>query len=319
MNKKLLIFSLIIVFAFAITMAHSVRAQEETPVSAPYTQEIAPEPALINEDPVPTLINENEVATPVLIDETASVDTPAAEPAGKSFPGAFSRWFKNVQERIDISFTFNEVRKAEKRLKYAERKINLAEAFSNKTDNPQAQKIATKLIEQADKYAAKIEERKAKFLENVDEKKMNLLENFAEHQVSRERALERVEDRASGKVLEKMKALREEIQDRNKKSPDMTEDNNNVPVRVRNSILEKQMEVQEIRNRREMIREENRMRGERESVDLEDESEDQEEQMGQDDESQIMNEEELENSRNRVEGMTPKDQGAVNLSGESNN
>ncbi len=112
----------------------------------------------------------------------------------KKAPSRFGMFWRGFRERVSLVTTFDPVKKAEKRLRFAEERINIAEKIAEESDAENVDARTQKVIERAHKMIAKVEEKKAEWLENPDERKNRLLKNVATHHAKRISALERIED-----------------------------------------------------------------------------------------------------------------------------
>jgi hypothetical protein len=129
----------------------------------------------------------------------------------KKLPGAFGLFWRGVQERVSIGFTFDPVIKAEKRVQFAEERIRIAERMAEHVDTEKAQERLDKVVERANTLMEKVEEKKEEWLENSDDRAHKLLRNVITHHDRRERALDVIEEKIPEERRAKFEERREEL------------------------------------------------------------------------------------------------------------
>jgi hypothetical protein len=168
--------------------------------------------------------------------EGIEIDEPAEAPS------RFGLFWRGVRERVALTFTFDEVKKAERRIKYAEERQLIAEKILEVADDPKAQERAQKVLNKASQMIEKVEEKKEKFLDGVDERKARLLKNIAAHEVRREHVFDRIEEKLHDRLaehpefeekFEKFQELREHSLERGR---GLLEAVQNVPDQVKEHI-----------------------------------------------------------------------------------
>lgn len=117
-------------------------------------------------------------------------------------PSALGLWWRGVKENVSLALTFDPVKKAEKNLKYAEERMQIAEKFSDLGENVKNQiKNQEKIqqnIEKAQKFMKKVELKKEKWLGDKNQEKVNnLINNIASHQVRKEVIFDKLEEKLS--------------------------------------------------------------------------------------------------------------------------
>jgi len=115
-------------------------------------------------------------------------------------PTSFGLFWFSLKERINIAFTFDPVKKAEKQVQFAEERMLIASKMSEKTDDPKVQEKIQKMIERAQELITKVEEKKDKFLENKDDRSQRLLKNIAIHTENKEAVMDKIEERLQDKL-----------------------------------------------------------------------------------------------------------------------
>lgn len=126
-------------------------------------------------------------------------------------PSAFGLWWRGVKENVSLGMTFDSVKKAEKSIKYAEERMKIAELIAEKSDDPAVQEKARLMIEKAQAMMGKVEANKEKWMKTKDgEGLKRLMNNIAAHQMTKERAMDRIEGKVSEENKEKFNKLREQ-------------------------------------------------------------------------------------------------------------
>lgn len=130
----------------------------------------------------------------------------------KTVPSNFGFWWRGVKERVSIALTVNPVKKAEKQLKFAEERMNLAKVIVEKSTDPKIQAKAQTMIESAEKLMAKIEDKKDQLIVNKEERAQRLLKNIATHEVRKEKILDAIEAKLPAEKQEQFQVIREKVE-----------------------------------------------------------------------------------------------------------
>lgn len=172
---KILFLSFVLLFAFGVTLA-----QEETPTP-------------------------NEETSAETIDVQPQ-DLEVSEP--KLLPDSSFYFLKNWVREIQSVFTFNSVKKAELKLKFANEKLMEIKKIAEKTGNSEAIKKATENYQQE---IEKIKNQAEKIKENAEENpEVNkFLDKFIKQQALHQKLLQKLETQVPPEVLEKIKEVRE--------------------------------------------------------------------------------------------------------------
>lgn len=159
--------------------------------------------------------------------EDLDVETAPSEP-----PSQFGLWFRGLKENLTVALTFDPVRKAEKQMKFAEERMQLAELMANSTI-PAVREKAQNMVDRASAFMEKVEAHKAKW-ENASKKDRvkKLLRNAATFELRNEQRLDRIEAFLPEGELEKFHALRDKSVERSKRLLNAI-NNENVPEEVR--------------------------------------------------------------------------------------
>jgi hypothetical protein len=150
-------------------------------------------------------------------------------------PGRFGMFFRNIREQVSLVTTFDPVKKAEKHVKFAEERMQIAEKIAANSDDPKQQERAQEVIERASKFLEKVEEKKDAWLEKKDERAGKLLKNIANHQVRREKVLDKIEQHLPEDMLEEFQERRGEVLEKNDRLLQALQ-NENVPEEVREHL-----------------------------------------------------------------------------------
>jgi len=179
--KKLLLFST--VFAFLFVFSYFVLAQETTTIqSTTSSQE-----AVIDEE---VDLSELEVEEPTIL------------------PDSPFYFLKKWQRGIRSFFTFNPVKKAELRLRFASEKLLEAKKLAEKK---KASEILEKATENYEKEMEEIKDIIEKFKEKASENPEigKFLDKFIKQQVLHEKILQKLEDAVPEQALERIRETRE--------------------------------------------------------------------------------------------------------------
>lgn len=189
-----------------------------------------------------------------LADETQSLDGVIIEkPNG--IPTPFGLFWNNLKENVSLAFTFDPAKKAEKRIFYAERKIQWAEYMTENSDDPKIQERVQKVIEQAQKHIEKIEANKEKLLEKMDSRKQRALDNIARHEANKQIVLDKLEEKIAPEKLQQFEQMRQRLEERAQNFINNMTSNANIPQEVKEKIIENKNRIQErMENRLELMK-----------------------------------------------------------------
>jgi len=248
MSKKILFLSLTIIFAFTLSLGFSALADEETTI----TDEVVADAENL-EEVLDEIISSADDITLAPAEELSGINI--NEPS--EIPNAWNLFWRNVKEKVSLTFTFNENKKSEKLLQYAEERAKIAELIAEASDNPEMQEKATAILDKAAQYMEKIMEKKEAYLERTDEQSAKLLENIAKHELNKERVLEKIEDKVPIEKLEQFQAFRQGIEQKTEKFFGDIKDNDIISDELKQIILEQQQLIQNTIQEREQIRNQN--------------------------------------------------------------
>ena len=154
-------------------------------------------------------------------------------------PSAFGAWWQNIRESIDLTFTFDETKKAVKSLRYAEQKTKIAEKILEKGENPENIERAEKFLEKADKFIGKIEAGREKLKNSENGERIGqVLEGLVKHQVYREKVMNKFENMdLSEAQQEKVQSMRQNALQKSQNILRVV-DNEKIPAEVKGHIEE---------------------------------------------------------------------------------
>ena len=205
-RSRLLVIALAFFLAFALSLPALAQTDEATSVS---TDADTTDVVEIDELDVDIDEETGEVVDTSL--EDIEIDVP------EKAPGRFGLLWRGFKERVSLATTIDPVKKAEKRVKFAEERLRIAEKIAANAENPAAQERAEKVIERANNFFAKVEERKEEWLEKKDDRAAKLLKNVANHQIRKEKLLDKIEKHIPEDRLEEFQARREEFLEKGKR------------------------------------------------------------------------------------------------------
>ncbi|MDO8261398.1 MAG: hypothetical protein Q7T50_07985 [Candidatus Magasanikbacteria bacterium] len=160
-------------------------------------------------------------------------------------PSAFGLWWRGVKENISLGVTFDPVKKAEKSIKYAEERMKIAELIAEKSSDPAVQEKAQAMIEKAQAMMEKVEANKGKWMETKDgEGLKRLMNNIAAHQMTKEKAMNRIEEITPEDRKEKFNQLREKSLEASQRMMKAI-NNENIPAETRAKLEAVQDRIEE--------------------------------------------------------------------------
>ncbi len=133
-----------------------------------------------------------------------------------SVPSGFGLWLRTWRERISVALTFDPVKKAEKRLVYAEERMKIAEKILEESTSDAAQAKAQQMIDNAQSQIDKIQESADKWVEKQSAQSEQLKNNLAAHLLRRDAVLEKIEEQVPEDQREKFEALRDSLLEKGK-------------------------------------------------------------------------------------------------------
>jgi len=165
-------------------------------------------------------------------DSVQDFNSETGEETVEAAPSRFGLWWRNLRETAAIALTFNPVKKAERRIEYAAKRMEIAERIAGSSDNPKVQARAERAIKRAQKYMDKVEERKDRW---EGKKSGRLVKRIADNADKKERILERIENRLPENRRAKFRVLREKGLEKSRRLMNAI-DNENIPEEVREHL-----------------------------------------------------------------------------------
>ncbi len=185
---------------------------------------------------------------------TSQGDEASSTTSGEAVkPTRWGLFFLGVRERIALLTTFDPVAKAEKALKFANERANLAERLADKTDDPKVEERLDKMLKRASELEERADRVKDTLLENPDARAKLLLKNLLNFKEHKEEVFSKIEEKATPEQLERIKNMREQAEEKNQALMNALE-NSNIPEEVRehlekvkDRIKEQQQKVEEFK------------------------------------------------------------------------
>lgn len=165
------------------------------------------------------------------------------------------RW-RNFREPIQLLFTFDPVKKAEKAIRFAEERQIIAEKIIEAGASEEAVERAEELLERAQELAERAQERAEEFLENPDDRAQRLIRNLTAFDVRGEDRLDRIEGRVPEEKLEDFYAFRDRVTDRAAKVQERIENSDRIPEELQERAAERKEALLKRRELQDSFREE---------------------------------------------------------------
>lgn len=182
-------------------------------------------------------------------------------------PSGFGLLWQDVRERVSLMFTFDPVDKAEKRIMYAERRMEMAQQLVA-NESEALQQRGQHMIERAEQYMARVEQKKETWVQKAEERTERIAQRIGDYQEHREYVMDILENTAPEDRAEAIQALREEFSAQGTRLLNAL-DNENIPEQVREHLTEVKERIethaQEVQVHRERVQE---LKKEKPSVDV---------------------------------------------------
>lgn len=143
----------------------------------------------------------------VIIDEDENItadDLEIKEPA--LLPGNPFYFVKNIGRGLKSAITFNQVKKAELKLRFANERLIELKKIAESSDNP---KLLEKVMDKYEKELGKIEKITEKIKEEDDEKTEKFIDKFIDNQIKHQKLLGKIEQKAPQEILDKIQENRQ--------------------------------------------------------------------------------------------------------------
>ena len=168
-------------------------------------------------------------------DELESLDgVEITEPI--EIPGTFGLWWRSVKENVSLALTFDQTKKTEKQLRFAEERVKLANFIVETSEDPEAQEKAVAIVVRANKFMEKVQARSGDFLAKINERTEKLLANVARHELNKEKVLDKLEDKVSLEKLPELQKVKATIAEKTGAFLEKIMENENIPEEVKAKI-----------------------------------------------------------------------------------
>lgn len=156
-----------------------------------------------------TSVHAQDVGTASVDSESVQADTSQDNvDQNSSLPSNFGLFWRNLRERVNLVFTLDPVKKAEKQLRFAEERMVIAEQIIENSDDTARQERAQRMIERAQELVTQIGEKKDVLLERRNDRTEQLLENVATHEIRKEEILDKIEAQIPEETREQWDQIR---------------------------------------------------------------------------------------------------------------
>ena len=147
----------------------------------------------------------------------------------ENVPGNAGLFWRSVRERVSLTFTFNKAKKIEKRIKFAEERMLLAEGIiANDPENAERVAKMEEMITKAQQYVEEAQERAQEMIADGDKRSARAIANIATHQVRKEAVLTRLETKFEKEGKDRFIEIRTSLATRNQRLVHALE-NDNLP------------------------------------------------------------------------------------------
>lgn len=154
----------------------------------------------------------------------------------ENIPTFWDLLWQNVKERVSLALTKDPAKKAEKQLKYAEQRMNLADIFASDAETAKAQARVKRMIRRANQLMEGIDKNKENWSENK-EKVDELVSKIASFQLRSEDIFDKIEEKLPPETIEKFQELRNRSLEISRQLWQAFE-MNELPEKIRDEIIE---------------------------------------------------------------------------------
>jgi hypothetical protein len=166
-------------------------------------------------------------------------------------------FWHDLKDTLNLALTFDKVKKAEKELKFAEKRIRWANVLSV-SDSQDKKDLAFELSAKADEYISKIADNSESVFKDVGEKEENILENILIHQNNKAKVWENLESKIAVENSEDFMRIRDQIENKQEGFFERLSNNSNIPKDLSQKIREEAQNIREKRENRKNFVERNR-------------------------------------------------------------
>lgn len=205
---------------------------------------------------VPRVVSAEAVQTSAEVSGEVSVDpTSTGETSTSDEPSGWKLFFLGVRERLSLLTTFDPIKKAEKALKFAEERTQIAERLAERTDNPKAQERIDSILKRAGKLEEQADKVKDTLLDNPDARAQLLLKNLLNFKEHKEEVFLKLEEKLTPEQLERLKNIRTQAEEKSRSLMNALE-NSNIPEEVREHLESVKAKIEEHQEDVKQFREE---------------------------------------------------------------
>jgi len=150
-------------------------------------------------------------------------------------PSEFGLFIRSIRERLALALTFNNNRKAERAIKYAEERMLIAEKMYEKSDGEKLRLRARRVLEIANNILDESEDKEDVALKNPNEQTERLLRNRAKQLERHQQIMDRLEEKTTDETKDEILKLREEMALRARRLENAIQ-NENIPAETREHL-----------------------------------------------------------------------------------
>jgi len=166
-------------------------------------------------------------------------------------------FWHDLKDTLNLALTFNKIKKAEKELKFAEKRIRWANVLSV-SDSQNKKDLAFELSAKADEYISKIADNSQNIFKEVGEKEENILENILIHQNNKAKVWENLESKIAVENSEDFMRIRDQIEGKQENFLKRLGANTQIPSDLSKRIREEAQNIRDNRENRQNFVERNR-------------------------------------------------------------
>ncbi|NQT49373.1 hypothetical protein HQ571_01615 [Candidatus Kuenenbacteria bacterium] len=208
--RNFAVFTLICAFCLTTAPAFAQDAGDADveAVSGSSEGEALPTEEIVLTSELENLISEEEaVSEEAIKDEEVSEEDLGVEQITR-MPSGFAMWWNGVTNAVGTTFTFDPIKKAERQLNYANKKMAQAKYIADNAVNEKTAAKAAKHVEKATRIADKLKN-KISTIKADPEKLKKFQEKYTKNLVQHHRILKKLEGQVPDHAFEKIKQAKE--------------------------------------------------------------------------------------------------------------
>ena len=191
----------------------------------------------------------------VFAEDTPTTDTTTV--TVENAPSSLGMFWMNLQERASLWLTRDPLKKVEKQIVFAQKRIEVATKLLEKTDNTSVQAKAQEMIDRASDLLSKLEEKKDVLNQLTDEQKKELWKNYGEHMKWREDKLDELQNKVQPELFQGFMEKRSRVMEGSRRLLNAIS-NEKIPEEVRVRLEEVKLRIEEHAEDVKQMREEKR-------------------------------------------------------------